>query len=126
VRDPCKHQTANFNNDYSKSMKATAGNGVQGRFRRIVNHIFSLSTALILFWKVVLFWGELWVFEERVSSCQWQGWETWVSSDNKTSAPTANAICSLLQPSLIMCCSLLILNSSIRIHILDDRGLYRV
>lgn len=36
---------------------------------------------LILLWALILWWGELKVFQSSISSCQWEKWETWVGLD---------------------------------------------
>lgn len=59
-------------------MDAFAAAGVNA-FNRIKHRLWSLPTALILLWAVVLIWGERLVFERRVDQCQWHRWETWVS-----------------------------------------------
>ena len=42
--------------------------------------LFSLPHLLVLFWAVVLLWGERWVFGSKVEDCAWGDWEKWVSS----------------------------------------------
>ncbi|KEF59494.1 uncharacterized protein A1O9_04338 [Exophiala aquamarina CBS 119918] len=57
-------------------MKAYAAAGVHA-FTRIRGRLWSLPTALVLLWALVLIWGERVVFERRVNQCRWQQWETW-------------------------------------------------
>lgn len=59
-------------------MEASAAVGTRA-FARIRHRLWSLPTALILLWAIVLIWGEHVVFQRRVGRCQWQRWETWVS-----------------------------------------------
>jgi hypothetical protein len=41
--------------------------------------LFSFPHLLVACWFVVLLWGERWVFETKVDSCDWDHWEKWVS-----------------------------------------------
>lgn len=47
--------------------------------KRLIILLFSVPTALIIFWVWTLWWGERVVFRESVSACKWKGWENWVS-----------------------------------------------
>lgn len=60
-------------------------------FARIKYRLWSLPTALVLLWAVVLIWGERLVFERRVNQCQWQRWETWVS-EQASRLPLSNPL----------------------------------
>ena len=44
--------------------------------RRLLN----LPHLLVLVWLLVLLWGERWVFESAIKTCEWGRWERWVSS----------------------------------------------
>lgn len=41
--------------------------------------LLSLPHVLLLFWMVILLWGERWVFDSKVARCDWDHWEDWVS-----------------------------------------------
>jgi len=45
--------------------------------RRFLN----LPNLLAVSWILLLLWGERWVFESSISSCEWGEWERWVSSE---------------------------------------------
>lgn len=42
--------------------------------------LLSFPHALLVFWVVILLWGERWVFDSKVARCDWDHWEDWVSS----------------------------------------------
>lgn len=42
--------------------------------------VLSFPHVLVLFWVVILLWGERWVFDSKVANCDWDHWEDWVSS----------------------------------------------
>ena len=42
--------------------------------------LLSFPHLLVLFWFVVLMWGERWVFDSKVDKCDWDHWEDWVCS----------------------------------------------
>ena len=42
-------------------------------------HFVNLPNAILLFWLVLLVWGERWVFERGMRECEWENWEPWVS-----------------------------------------------
>ncbi|KAJ9633292.1 hypothetical protein H2204_007188 [Knufia peltigerae] len=46
-------------------------------FAGIKHRIWSLPTALVLLWVVVLLWGERFTYENSVKRCLWQQWESW-------------------------------------------------
>lgn len=48
--------------------------GVNLQARRVL----SFPHVLVVFWLVVLLWGERWVFESKVDDCAWHNWEEWV------------------------------------------------
>lgn len=37
-----------------------------------------MTTWLIVIWFVVLYWGEVKVFNDAVDDCSWENWEQWV------------------------------------------------
>jgi hypothetical protein len=41
--------------------------------------LLSFPHILVVFWMVILLWGERWVFDSKVDSCDWDHWENWVS-----------------------------------------------
>lgn len=40
--------------------------------------LLSFPHLVVLFWVVILLWGERWVFGTKVQSCDWDRWENWV------------------------------------------------
>lgn len=46
--------------------------------RYLWRNIFSLTTALIIVWVCLLYWGEIWLFDTTIRECQWSNWERWV------------------------------------------------
>ncbi|KAL2399711.1 Cell division control protein 1 [Exophiala dermatitidis] len=44
---------------------------------RIKRRLWSLPSALVLLWIVVLFWGERRVFQRSTAQCLWHKWESW-------------------------------------------------
>ena len=41
--------------------------------------VLSFPHLVVMFWVVVMLWGEKWVFSSRVAGCDWDHWEKWVS-----------------------------------------------
>ena len=39
--------------------------------------LLSFPHLLVLFWIVILLWGERWVFDSKVERCEWSSWEKW-------------------------------------------------
>ncbi|KAF4124956.1 Calcineurin-like phosphoesterase [Geosmithia morbida] len=39
--------------------------------------LLSFPHVLVVFWLVILLWGERWVFESKVDDCAWHNWEDW-------------------------------------------------
>lgn len=44
-----------------------------------LRRLFSFPHLLVVFWVVILLWGERWVFDSKVQDCAWARWEKWVS-----------------------------------------------
>lgn len=40
--------------------------------------LFSFPHLLVACWMTILLWGERWVFDAKVESCDWDHWENWV------------------------------------------------
>ena len=40
--------------------------------------LLSFPHLLVVFWLVILLWGERWVFDSKVDKCDWNHWEDWV------------------------------------------------
>lgn len=40
--------------------------------------LLSFPHLLVAFWIIILLWGERWIFDSRVDSCDWDHWEDWV------------------------------------------------
>ncbi|KAJ9615733.1 hypothetical protein H2200_001810 [Cladophialophora chaetospira] len=49
----------------------------QAPFSRIKSRLLTISTALVVFWVFLVLWGERRTFEQSVSQCLWQQWESW-------------------------------------------------
>jgi hypothetical protein len=49
--------------------------------------LFSFPHLLVACWIVILLWGERWVFDSKVDSCDWENWEDWVRHIRRLSAP---------------------------------------
>ena len=45
--------------------------------QRLRSRVLSLSSLVVLLWFLAVWWGERWVFQSSVASCQWHIWETW-------------------------------------------------
>ncbi|KAK5992540.1 Cell division control 1-like protein [Cladobotryum mycophilum] len=39
--------------------------------------LLSFPHLLVLFWLVILLWGERWIFDSKVQDCDWKNWEKW-------------------------------------------------
>ncbi|KAI1375370.1 hypothetical protein F4677DRAFT_422625 [Hypoxylon crocopeplum] len=39
--------------------------------------LLSFPHLLVVFWMLVMLWGERWIFASRVQSCDWDHWEDW-------------------------------------------------
>lgn len=44
-----------------------------------VRRLLSFPHLLVVVWVIVILWGERWLFASKVSSCDWDHWEKWVS-----------------------------------------------
>ncbi|OAP63557.1 hypothetical protein AYL99_02784 [Fonsecaea erecta] len=44
---------------------------------RLRQRLLSLPSALVFLWLCVLFWGERYTFQQSVTHCLWQQWESW-------------------------------------------------
>lgn len=53
--------------------------GHQLRRNLVARRLLSLPHALVAIWVVILLWGEYWVFDGKVETCNWDHWEQWVS-----------------------------------------------
>ncbi|KAH7313469.1 putative manganese ion homeostasis [Stachybotrys elegans] len=49
------------------------------RIRRnlVPRRLFSLPHLLVFCWFIAILWGERWIFESKVESCEWENWESW-------------------------------------------------
>lgn len=56
------------------------GSRVAHRIRRNLTpqRLFSFPHLLVIFWMIILLWGERWVFDSKVDKCDWEHWEDWV------------------------------------------------
>lgn len=52
----------------------------QVRRNLTARRLLSLPHALVAIWIVILLWGENWIFDSKVETCQWDHWEKWVSN----------------------------------------------
>lgn len=43
--------------------------------------LWSFPHLVVVFWVLILLWGERWVFDSKVASCDWDHWENWVGGD---------------------------------------------
>lgn len=66
-----------------KRIAITTGERVVRRLQRNLTsrRLLSFPHLLALFWFFVLLYGERWVFNSKVSSCDWDHWEKWVCSE---------------------------------------------
>lgn len=53
--------------------------GQQVRRNLTQRRLLSFPHVLVVFWMLVMLWGERWIFASRVRSCDWDHWEDWVS-----------------------------------------------
>ena len=67
------------------NLKRRAKDGQGRRFRLLETwksrRPSKTAVGLILLWLVVLWWGESSVFSSHIQTCQWDTWESWVSSN---------------------------------------------
>ncbi|KAG5921293.1 hypothetical protein E4U42_005918, partial [Claviceps africana] len=54
----------------------------QIRRNLVARRVFSFPHFLLLFWMVILLWGERWVFDSKVQRCEWRNWEKWPKHAN--------------------------------------------
>ncbi|KAL8850473.1 MAG: hypothetical protein Q9221_004615 [Calogaya cf. arnoldii] len=59
--------------------------------------IRNLSTASILIWMLALWWGEVGIFRNSITGCDWNSWEKWVSINSGISQRITNAL-TFFQP----------------------------
>ncbi|PNP80025.1 hypothetical protein FNYG_06735 [Fusarium nygamai] len=62
-----------------KRLAASMGERIARRLRRNLTsrRLLSFPHLVVLFWMVVLLYGERWVFNSKVASCDWDHWEKW-------------------------------------------------
>ncbi|KAL5876873.1 hypothetical protein ACKVWC_006032 [Pyricularia oryzae] len=48
----------------------------------VARRILSFPHLLVVFWVIVLLWGERWVFHNKVNQCHWDKWEKWPPGAN--------------------------------------------
>ncbi|XDG08767.1 hypothetical protein ABKA04_008382 [Annulohypoxylon sp. FPYF3050] len=51
--------------------------GQQVRRNLTRRRLLSFPHVLVVFWMLVMLWGERWIFASRVRSCDWDHWEDW-------------------------------------------------
>lgn len=44
--------------------------------------LWSFPHLVVVFWVLILLWGERWVFDSKVASCDWDHWEDWPKGAN--------------------------------------------
>ena len=63
------------------NLRAYSGNALltTSTLARIVRRHFSpFKLALVFIWVILLYWGERYVFNNSIATCDWEHWEQWV------------------------------------------------
>lgn len=66
------------------------------RLNLTARRFLSFPHLVVVFWIVILLWGERWVFDSKVSKCDWDHWEDWVSFPVLSPKRVALNVCQLL------------------------------
>jgi hypothetical protein len=87
--------------------------------------LLSFPHLLVLFWIIIILWGERWVFDSKVDDCDWDHWENWVRLPTQLSCVTSytDKVSSRKVQLLTTSSSSPTPKSSIPIHTRADLGL---
>jgi hypothetical protein len=74
------HQLRIWASGPGKRMAMSASERVARRIQRNLTsrRLLSFPHLLVLIWVIALLYGERWVFNSKVASCDWDHWEKWV------------------------------------------------
>ncbi|KAM5355257.1 hypothetical protein ACJ41O_001903 [Fusarium nematophilum] len=73
------HQVSAWAAGPGRRMATSSGARAARRLRRNLSRrrLLSFPHLLVVFWIVVLLYGERWVFDSKVANCDWDHWEKW-------------------------------------------------